>query len=295
MIETRKMNKVNKIMSVLLFSSFALPPKWLDRSWVESERERLFSKIDTFRPGEDWSYSWISTDANPHGSLVVDQSRAELLSLAFDGKSYTVYSLRNGITQKRNLKGQLHQSASKFFKEMSTQQITHKGKWSYSNSELYFIPQRGDGRSLWNIPIPSTLIGFDSDRDRSSVLGLSAYPNVLYHLFWKPRVSRSEALIEKLLWDNDSELVAWETCAEGKSILVENHSEELRIHFLSENSKFRTMEWGGYLSLNADQVKSLGGDEVEVGSERLWATGFALRSCHDFFVSTVEGVFRAQK
>lgn len=261
--------------TVLLASAFALPPKVVTRPWTQEERQKLYPEAAV----TTWKSETLDADSLTSGLLRLDRVRDELQWIGASGDTLHQINLRTRTRSKKSFTVS-ERALAPFVRAVDTSKtIVSRGTWELLKKALYFIPKNGDGQPLWSLPVTEDLVGIEVDSDRSTWMGLSAYPNQLYHMFWIPGSRRDEALMEILQWDQGgAELVTWVRCAEGKSLLVENREGKAWIHQLEENVKLRTLDWKGSSQVSAQP-----------------AAKAVARTCSEVYLSGAAGLLRLSR
>ena len=258
-------------------ASFALPPKVVERSWTQEERQKLYPNATLSTA----SAEVINPEPNFNGLFRYDRARDELVWVKADGNEALHWNARTRAAHTKALKGG-ERTLEAYRPDPGARLKTKRGSWELLKNVLYFIPDSSDGNPLWNLPVADDLVSLQVDRDRSTWMGLSTKPNKLYHLFWIPGSRRDEALLEVLKWDGAGELVAWQPCAEGKSLLTENTGTSaepaVKLYALRANDKLRT--------LDVESVAEVKG---------YWATAVAPRTCGEVYLATAKGVLRVSR
>ena len=250
---------------------------WDRRSWSLEERQKMFSSVKSI----EWKTQVIDAEPISNSLMTFNRSRDELAWVAASGTTAHHLNLSTHARYQKTLAAE-DRAWAPYQRRSGAKLDVRRGAWELLKNTLYFVPKPGDGHPLWSLPVGESLVDTTVDRDRSSWLGLSAYPNRLYHLFWIPGNRRDEALFEVIKWDDTSELVAWTSCGEGRSILIENKQVEQErsvfVHGLRENKKLRTLEWDSHAEIKG-----------------YWATAMVSRTCSEIFIATPTGIIRAAK
>lgn len=259
---------------LLLASAFALPPKVFEKSWTFSNRKSLFADSKQV----EWEVQVVDAESLTTRLLKIDKKRDELVWITPSGQNSKTLNLRTRKMASKPFVWKGHSVAGFENFMLQSKQNVSNGEWEFQKNLLYFIPKGAAGLPLWNIPISEDLAQISVDKDRSTWMGLSVFPNKLYHLYWLPRGRRSEAQLEILNWDLNSELLSWFQCAEGKSLLVENFEGRVRINEFVQNPKSKTLDWVSWSELELPHAT------IAVG-----------RSCHEIYVGGLGGITRLSR
>jgi hypothetical protein len=267
--------------TILMASAFALPPKIVERQWGPGERSKMYpsAKLD-----EKWSVEVLDSEPNLSALIHFNSSRDEVSWVSGDGSQVHTLHSRTRSRQAKAFTANNARALSPYQLKVGAKQEVRRGSWDLSKGILYFIPKPGDGNPLWNLPIADQLVDTDVDKDRSTWMGLSSYPNRMYHMFWIPGSRRGEALLEVLNWDDQSssELINWASCGEGRSLLLENvkvkDEPRIRIHTMQANEKLRNLDWMGFAE-----------------AAGYWATRMVPRTCNEVYVATTTGTLRISR
>ena len=112
-----------------------------------------------------------------------------------------------------------------------------EGIFQVEAKQLAFISRANKNVNLWSIPIGFEPMAWERARARTGLVSWDIYPSKVFFLDWGERQTGSKALVYKINWSEDSELVRFFECQFGRWILVENlPSGMTRLYFIEKDA-----------------------------------------------------------